>query len=141
MTVRHPEPAWKIQVKIRGDFTVRITTATARLAAVGALSTAAFVGPALAASAYAPPTPTPSASVVPTPSATPSVSESPGATPGATTTPTARRTQTPAAVAAAGEQLAYTGTDVLPWATAGAVLVAGGAALVVAGRRRPAREH
>ena len=125
-----------------GGTTVRVATATARLLAVGALSTVAVVGPALASNAatdYAPSTPTPSASVVPPPAPTPSATVSTPATPSATAT--SRRTQTPAAVAAASEELAYTGTDVLPWATAGAVLVAGGAALVVAGRRRPGREH
>ncbi|WP_345712676.1 hypothetical protein [Kineococcus glutinatus] len=88
----------------------------------------AVAGPALTASAvdYAPSTPTPSASTLP-PSPAPSVSTTPP--------------RTAAAVASSGEELAYTGADVLPWATAGAVLVAGGAALVVAGRRRPAREH
>ncbi|WP_369056391.1 MULTISPECIES: hypothetical protein [Kineococcus] len=101
---------------------------TARLAAAGALSLAALAGTAGAASAdvtdYAPATPTPSVSQTVTPSVAPSTG---GTTPGA--------------VASSGDELAYTGADVLPWAAAGSVLVLGGAAMVVAGRRKPARQH
>ena len=123
--MRHPEARLEDPGLDLGGTTVRVATASARLLAVGALSTAAVLGPVAGAFAadYAPTPPTPSASTVPPATATP------------------RASVTPVAAAAATEELAYTGADVLPWATAGAVLVAGGAALVVAGRRRPAREH
>ena len=51
------------------------------------------------------------------------------------------RTTTPAAVGGSNDKLAYTGADVLPWAAAGTVLVLGGAAMVIAGRRKPGRSH
>ncbi|MFB9375707.1 hypothetical protein ACFFKU_17675 [Kineococcus gynurae] len=97
-----------------------------RLAAAGALSVAALsvgAGSALAATDYAPVTPVPSV----TDDVTPGVSPTTGGS-------------TPSAVAGSGGELAYTGADVLPWALGGGVLLAGGAALVLAGRKT-ARQH
>jgi hypothetical protein len=125
-----------------GEHTVRKTTA--RLAAAGALTVAALgaTGGAAFASNYAPATPTPSVSDVVTPSASPTTG---GSTPSGSSTPsvssTTSRTSTPGAVADSGDELAYTGADVLPWAAAGTVLVLGGAAMVVAGRRKTGRQH
>lgn len=127
---------------------------TARLAAAGALTVAALgaTGGAAFADNYAPATPTPSVSDVVTPSAspttggsTPSASVSPSVSPTvsgvATTTSRTSRTSTPGAVADSGDELAYTGADVLPWAAAGTVLVLGGTAMVVASRRKAGRSH
>lgn len=128
-----------------GEHTVRKTTA--RLAAAGALTVAVIgsTGGAAFAGNYAPATPTPSVSDVVTPSASPTTG---GSTPSASVSPsvsgvatTPSRTSTPGAVADSGDELAYTGADVLPWAAAGTVLVLGGAAMVVAGRRKPGRSH
>ncbi|MEZ0490970.1 hypothetical protein AB2L28_01810 [Kineococcus sp. TBRC 1896] len=110
---------------------------TARLAAAGALTVAALgatSGAALAGTAYVPSTPTPTVSDSVTPSASPTTG---GSTPGVSVS----RTTTPAAVGGSNDELAYTGADVLPWAAAGTVLVLGGAAMVVAGRRKPGRSH
>lgn len=106
---------------------------TARLAAAGVLTVAALGATSGAAFAdnYAPATPTPTVSDVVTPSASP--------TTGGSTTPS--RSTTPAAVGNSNDELAYTGADVLPWAAAGTVLVLGGAAMVVASRRKPGRSH
>ncbi|WP_432505532.1 hypothetical protein [Kineococcus arenarius] len=115
-----------------------------RLVAGGGLAIAALTGTATLASAstdYAPSTPTPSVStpVPPEPSAPPqgeTPSTSPAA-PGAT-----GDSDTPAqAVESSGDELAYTGADVLPWAAAGAVLVLGGTAMVVASKRSASRQH
>jgi hypothetical protein len=118
---------------------------TARLAAAGVLTVAALGATSGAAFAdnYAPSTPTPSVSDVVTPSASPTTG---GSTPSASTpsgsvSSTTSRTTTPAAVAGDSDELAYTGADVLPWAAAGTVLVLGGAAMVVAARRKPGRSH
>lgn len=104
---------------------------TARLAAAGALTVAVLGSGAGAAFAdnYAPATPTPSVSDVVTPSASPTTG---GSTPSSST---------PGAVADSGDELAYTGADVLPWAAAGTVLVLGGTAMVVASRRKSGRQH
>ncbi|WP_432561081.1 hypothetical protein [Kineococcus sp. SYSU DK003] len=112
---------------------------TARLAAAGALTVAVLGATSGAAFAdtYAPSTPTPSVSDVVTPSASPTTG---GSTPSASVADTADST-TPAAVGDSGDELAYTGADVLPWAAAGTVLVLGGAAMVVASRRKPGRSH
>ncbi len=110
---------------------------TVRLAAAGALTVAALgatSGAALASTGYVPNTPTPTVSDVVTPSASPTTG---GSTPGASVS----RTTTPAAVGGSNDELAYTGADVLPWAAAGTVLVLGGAAMVIAGRRKPGRSH
>ncbi|WP_432491929.1 hypothetical protein [Kineococcus gypseus] len=100
-------------------------TTVARLLAAGVLSTAAVAGTAASASAtngYEPTAPQPSVSSVPP---APSRGVSAGAS----------------AASSTGAELAYTGTDVLPWAAAGTALVLGGAGLVVAARRKPARSH
>lgn len=129
VTFRHPGGRLAItgfaEAPIVGGTTVRKTTA--RLAAAGALTVAALgaTSGAAFASNYAPATPTPSVSDVVTPSASPTTS----------------RSTTPAAVADTGDELAYTGADVLPWAAAGTVLVLGGAGMVVASRRKPGRSH
>ncbi|NIZ93281.1 hypothetical protein [Kineococcus rubinsiae] len=105
---------------------------TVRLAAAGALAIAGLAGGAAAASAstdYAPATPTPTVSDVVTPAVSP------------TTGGGGSSSATPGAVGASGDELAYTGADVAPWAAAGTVLVLGGAAMVVAGRRKGARQH
>ncbi len=137
MTFRHPGGrlaitgfAGALEV---GGTTVRKTTA--RLAAAGALTVAALgvtSGAAFAGTSYAPSTPTPSVSDVVTPSASPTTGGS---------TPSSTRSTTPAAVGGSSDELAYTGAEVLPWAAAGTVLVLGGAAMVVAGRRTARRTH
>jgi hypothetical protein len=106
---------------------------TARLATAGALTVAVLGTGAGAAFAsdYAPSTPTPSVSDVVTPSASPTTG---GSTPSSSST-------TPAAVGDSSDELAYTGAEVLPWAAAGTVLVLGGAAMVVASRRKTGRQH
>lgn len=108
---------------------------TARLAAAGALTVAVLgsTGGAAFADNYAPATPTPTVSDVVTPSASPTTG---GSTPSSTSS-----TSTPGAVADSSDELAYTGADVLPWAAAGTVLVLGGAAMVVASRRKAGRQH
>ena len=106
---------------------------TVRLAAAGALAIAGLAGGAAAASAstdYAPATPTPTVSDVVTPAVSPTTGGSVGSS-----------SATPGAVGAGNDELAYTGADVLPWAAAGTVLVLGGAAMVVAGRRKGSRQH
>lgn len=132
VTVRHPGVRLAITV-FRGDVDVGGTTVsktTVRLAAAGALAVAALAGTAGAAQAsttdYAPTTPTPTVSDVVTPSVSPTTGGS---------------TVTPGAVGSSSDELAYTGADVAPWAAAGTVLVLGGVAMVVAGRRKPARQH
>lgn len=118
---------------------------TARLAAAGALTVAALgaTGGAAFADDYAPATPTPSVSDVVTPSASPTTGGSTpsSSTPAGSVSSTSSRTSTPGAVADSGDELAYTGADVLPWAAAGTVLVLGGGAMVVASRRKSGRQH
>ena len=107
---------------------------TVRLAAAGVLAIAGLTAGAAAASAstdYAPATPTPTVSDVVTPAVSPTTGG--GSTPSSSVTP--------GAVGASSDELAYTGADVLPWAAAGTVLVLGGTAMVVAGRRKGSRQH
>ncbi|NAZ87054.1 hypothetical protein [Kineococcus indalonis] len=128
------------------------TRNTVRLIAGGGLAIAALTGPATLASAAtdyapAPPTPTVTTPVPPVPTAPPEPEES---TPPTTTTTTPAttpegdepsRTAPARAVDSSDDELAYTGADVLPWAAAGTVLVLGGAAMVVASKRRTGRQH
>jgi len=120
-----------------GGPAVSTSKTTVRLAAAGALAIAGLAGGAAAASAstdYAPATPTPTVSDVVTPAVSPTTGGGSGSV-GSTSS------ATPGAVGAGSGELAYTGADVLPWAAAGTVLVLGGAAMVVAGRRKGARQH
>ncbi|NAZ83255.1 hypothetical protein GTR02_15655 [Kineococcus sp. R8] len=110
---------------------------TLRLAAAGVLAFAGLTAGAAAASAgtgYAPATPTPTVSDVVTPAVSPTTG---GSTPGVSSSSSA----TPGAVGASSDELAYTGADVAPWAAAGTVLVLGGTAMVLAGRRKGTRQH
>lgn len=141
-----------------GGSHVHRTRNTVRMLAGGGLAIAALTGSATLAAAAtdyapAPPTPTVTTPVPPVPSTPPQ--------PQVTTTPPTAPTTTPAlvpdasepsrttttapararAVESAGDELAYTGADVLPWAAAGTVLVLGGAAMVVASKRRTGRQH
>jgi len=123
-----------------GGPAVSTSKTTVRLAAAGALAIAGLAGGAAAASAstdYAPATPTPTVSDV----VTPAVSPTTGGGGGSSATVGSTSSSTPGAVGASNDELAYTGADVLPWAAAGTVLVLGGAAMVVAGRRKGARQH
>jgi len=125
-----------------GGPAVSTSKTTVRLAAAGALAIAGLAGGAAAASAstdYAPATPTPTVSDVVTPAVSPTTGGGESAT--VSSTVGSRSSATPGAVGAGSGELAYTGADVLPWAAAGTVLVLGGAAMVVAGRRKGARQH
>jgi hypothetical protein len=124
---------------------VSTSKTTVRLAAAGVLAIAGLAGGAAAASAstdYAPATPTPTVSDVVTPAVSPTTGGGGGGE-SATVSSTvgSSSSATPGAVGASSGELAYTGADVLPWAAAGTVLVLGGAAMVVAGRRKGARQH
>ncbi|WP_337060050.1 hypothetical protein [Kineococcus sp. G2] len=119
-----------------------------RLVAGGGLAIAALTGTATLASAstdYAPSTPTPTVTtpVTPEPSAPPQGETPRGETPSGETPSTGQeRPTSPArALDSSGDELAYTGADVLPWAAAGSVLVLGGTAMVVASKRSARRQH
>ncbi|MCI2238412.1 hypothetical protein MO973_17755 [Paenibacillus sp. TRM 82003] len=129
-----------------------------RLVAGGGLAIAALTGTATLASAsndYAPSTPPPTVTtpVPPEPSAPPQGETPQGETPqgetprgetprGETPSTDQERPTAPArAIDSSGDELAYTGADVLPWAAAGSVLVLGGTAMVVASKRSARRQH